>query len=146
MLGDCGRCHLVVLPPSESNTVIRWRGLRSSVERQSREPVHYSTLLPSSYPTFQLFSYYPTLLLSSNQATVTATRLPAGGKFAISGSEPRPTLPCITPYIFHTRCISHKAYFIKYVTSAHVYFTMPSQARVGTHPSVNCSKLPFAIP
>ena len=63
------------------------------------------TLIVSNFPTL-LFSYYPTLLLSPKQATVAATRLPAGGKFAISGSEPRPTLPCITPYIFHTRCIS----------------------------------------
>ena len=52
------------------------------------------------------------------------------------------------PYIalHHPIHISHKVYFIKYVTLAHVYFTMPSQAWVGTHPSVNCSKLPFAIP
>ena len=69
-----------------------------------------------SYPHRIQLSYYPTLLLSSNQATVAATRLPAGGKFAISGSEPRPTLPCITPYIFHTKCISqsviHKVHYI----------------------------------
>ena len=74
------------------------------------------TILLSNTHRIQLLSYYPTLLLSSNQATVAATRLPAGGKFAISGSEPRPTLPCITPYIFHTRCISqsviHNVHYI----------------------------------
>ena len=73
------------------------------------------TLIVSNFPTL-LLSYYPTLLLSPNQATVAATGLPAGGKFAISGSEPRPTLPCITPYIFHTKCISqsiiHKVHYV----------------------------------
>ena len=96
------------------------------------------TLIVSNFPTLILLSYSLTIPQPSHCC-----------------SHPSPSWREIChqwqrapPYIalHHPIHISHTVYFTKYITSAHVYFTMPSQARVGTHPSVNCSKLPFAIP